>query len=79
MCDSVNNNSTETICFVRETWLADAMEDKVMNDGHIILEMSKEYQVTLEKIWGTVGLQIEVCISQKYLPLLCYGCQHVNH
>jgi hypothetical protein len=64
MCDSVNNNSIETIYFVREKWLADSMEEKMKKNGNINSDASKEYQVTLEKMWGTVGLQIEVCISQ---------------
>jgi len=65
MCDSVNNNSTETVYFVREKWLADTMEDKMAKNGHINSDESKEYQVTLEKMWGTVGMQLEVCISQR--------------
>lgn len=64
MCDSVNNNSIETIHFVREKWLADSTEEKMKKNGNINSYASKEYQVTLEKMWGTVGLQIEVCISQ---------------
>lgn len=65
MCDSVNNNSTETTYFVREKWLEDTVEDKMKKNCHINSDASKEYQVTLGKMWGTVGLQIEVCISQR--------------
>lgn len=67
----VNNNSIETIYFVREKWLADTMEDKMKENGHINSYESKEYQVTLEKMWGTVGLQLEVCISQRNILLSC--------
>lgn len=73
MCDSVNKSNTETKYFVREKWLADTMENKMKNNGHLNSDASKEYQVTLEKMWPTVGLQIEVCISQA-----SYGCQDVN-
>jgi len=69
MCDSINNNSTETIYFVREKWLTNTMEDKMKKNGHINSDESKEYQVTLEKMWGTVGLQLEVCISQRNVLL----------
>lgn len=69
MCDSVNNNSIETIYFVREKWLADTVEDKMKKNGHLNSDESKEYQVTLEKTWGTVGLQLEVCISQRCVLL----------
>jgi hypothetical protein len=68
MCDSVNNDSTETVHLGKEEWLADATEDK---NGHINTNESKEYQVTLEKTWGTVGLHLEVCISQRSV-LLCF-------
>jgi len=69
MCDSVNNDSIETIYFVREKWLADTMENKMEKNGHINSDESKEYQVTLEKMRGTVGLQLEVCISQRIVRL----------
>jgi len=69
MCDSVNNSSIETIYFVREKRLADTKEDKMKKNGHVNSEESKEYQVTLEKLWGTVGLQLEVRISQRSVRL----------
>lgn len=69
MCDSVNNNSTETIYFVREKWLTDTMEDKMKKNGHLNSDECKEYQVTLEKMWGSVGVQLEVCISQRIVRL----------
>jgi hypothetical protein len=69
MCDNVNNSTIETIYFVREKWLADTMEDTMKNSGQINPDASKEYLVTLEKMWGTVGLQIEVCISQRSILL----------
>jgi len=68
MCDSVNNNSTETIYFVRENWLADTMEDKMKKNGQNSDE-SIEYQVTLEKMRGSVAVQREVCISQRIVRL----------
>jgi hypothetical protein len=61
----------ETVYFVREKWLADTMEEKMKKSGHLNSHESKEYQVILEKIWGTVGLQLEVCISQRSV-LLCF-------
>ena len=76
MCDSVNNNSIETIYFVREKWLADTMEDKMKKNDHLNSHESKEYQVILEKMWGTVGLQLEVCISQRsVLPCFIIGAK----
>jgi hypothetical protein len=69
-CDSENNNNVENVSSVRKNLLVSTKQEETDNNYHMNSDASEEYHVTLEKIWGTTGLKIEVCINQrKVTPL----------
>ncbi|PSN46126.1 hypothetical protein C0J52_12063 [Blattella germanica] len=61
-CDSENNNNTENISSEGSV-LESSINEDFLNSDHNETVSNGEYQVTLEKIWGSLGIQIEVCIN----------------
>jgi hypothetical protein len=68
-CGGENNTTVERIPFVRKEWLVPAKKENSKNDYHMNSDACEEYHVALEKMWGNLGLQIEVCISQRSIIL----------
>ena len=56
-CDSENNNNIENISSDKNILVPRIIDD------HKNTVSIEEYEVNLEKMWGTIGMQIEVCID----------------
>jgi hypothetical protein len=68
IADSSQNN-TGSISFVRRECLVPIEKEGMKNNAGMNSDACEEYHVALEKIWGILGLHIEVCISQKSIIL----------
>jgi hypothetical protein len=80
-CDSKNNSNVERIFSVRKEWLVPNKKEDMKNNDHMNSDACEEYNVALEKMCGILGLQLEVCISQRNIILdsiivqcFCYVC-----
>jgi hypothetical protein len=64
-----NNNNVEGISSVRKEWLIPVKKEDIKNNDRMNSDACEEYHVALEKMWGSLGLKIEVCISQRSIIL----------
>jgi hypothetical protein len=62
---SQNNADAGSISFVRRECLVPIEKEGMKINGGMNSDACEEYHVALEKIWGILGLHIEVCISQR--------------
>lgn len=68
-CGGENNNNVERTTSVRKEWLIPVKKEDVKNNNQMNSDACEEYHVELEKMWGSLGLKIEVCISQRSIIL----------
>lgn len=63
-CYNEESTPAERVSSVREEWLVPVKQEGMKENDVMHSDICEEYHVTLEKIWGILGLQIEVCISE---------------